>query len=33
VRNAGEKSLNEEVADVEEDDKVKFKEQLQIIGK
>ncbi|KAL0106779.1 hypothetical protein PUN28_015377 [Cardiocondyla obscurior] len=31
VRNPG-KSLNEEVADVEDDDKVKFKEQLQIIG-
>lgn len=26
------KNLSEEVADVEEDDKVKFKDQLQIIG-
>lgn len=32
-RNAGGKNLSEEVADVEDDDKVKFKEQLQIIGK
>ncbi|XP_011701811.1 PREDICTED: exportin-4-like isoform X1 [Wasmannia auropunctata] len=32
VRNVGGKSLSEEVADVEDDDKVKFKEQLQIIG-
>ncbi|XP_018403866.1 PREDICTED: exportin-4-like [Cyphomyrmex costatus] len=32
VRNIGGKSLSEEVADVEDDDKVKFKEQLQIIG-
>ncbi|XP_071566040.1 exportin-4 [Temnothorax nylanderi] len=32
VRNAGGKSLSEEVADVEDDDKVKFKEQLQIVG-
>ncbi|XP_012525953.1 exportin-4 isoform X2 [Monomorium pharaonis] len=31
VRNVG-KNLSEEVADVEDDDKVKFKDQLQIIG-
>lgn len=33
MRNVGGKSLSEEVADVEDDDKVKFKEQLQVIGK
>ncbi|XP_018372809.1 PREDICTED: exportin-4-like [Trachymyrmex cornetzi] len=32
VRNIGGKNLSEEVADVEDDDKVKFKAQLQIIG-
>ncbi|XP_011873971.1 PREDICTED: exportin-4-like isoform X2 [Vollenhovia emeryi] len=32
VRNAGGNSLSEEVADVEDDDTVKFKDQLQIIG-
>ena len=33
VRNIGGKNLSEEVADVEDGDKVKFKAQLQIIGK
>ncbi|XP_011647101.1 exportin-4-like isoform X1 [Pogonomyrmex barbatus] len=32
IRNIGSKSLSEEVADVEDDDKVKYKEQLQIVG-
>lgn len=32
VRNVGGKNLSEEVTEVEDDDKAKFKEQLQIIG-
>lgn len=32
LRNFGSKPLTEEIAEVEEDDKVKFKDQLQIIG-
>jgi len=33
MRVVGNKNLSEEVTDMEEDDKVKFKDQLQIIGK